>query len=322
MAGRAAAPGRTAYVPFRDLDDRRRTTKFLLLRGPGRTRLVRMQNVLHPEATARSDQDRYVYDWAGFTCEIDPRGLRGDWRCHVLVRGRGLIRSAPLRIPVRGRPQRPPYADLGAGTRMVTRWTDDQLCVSVDRLRVIATACSLDGDALELETQLTEPAAHAELMVKLHGGPTVLTFPAHLYGLTCAARLPLDSLVDAETSDDYAYWETYLRLDGGEPIRVAVTGALPETRYPYRARELAVLHTRDGNLSITERTFRPVIESQEWTGDGALVLRGSYLGFEPLEAVLRRRGAGDLHSFPFVRTGTRFEVSLDVRSAMSYGRTA
>jgi CDP-glycerol glycerophosphotransferase len=158
--------------------------------------------------------------------------------------------------------------------------------------------------------------------VKLHGGPTVLAFPAHLYGLTCAARLPLDSLVDAETSDDYAYWEIYLQLDGGEPIRVAVTGALPETRYPYRARELAVLHTRDGNLSIAERTFRPVIESQDWSDDGALVLRGSYLGFEPLEAVLRRRGAGDLHSFPFVQTGTRFEVSLDVRSATSFGRAA
>ncbi|MEO3787764.1 bifunctional glycosyltransferase family 2 protein/CDP-glycerol:glycerophosphate glycerophosphotransferase [Actinocorallia sp. B10E7] len=318
--GRLRLAGR-AYVPYRDLDDRRHTSKFLVLRSPGRPpKLIRMRSEPHPDATARSGQDRYVYDWSGFSCTIDPRRLKGEWRCHVVVRGHGLVRSAPLTVPVRGRPQRPPYAELSHDTRMVTRWSGDQLCVSVLPLRVIATGFRRDGDELELTTRLAAPAGHAELLVKR--GATAHTLPAEVSGRGCSARIPLDLLIDTDSADDYVSWETYLRLDGGEPIRVAVTDRLPEQRYPYRAREVAVLHTRDGNLSIAERTFRPVIETEEWTEDGALVLRGTYLGPGELVTVLRRRGTGDLHTFPFTQDGDRFEVRLALREAEAFGRKA
>jgi len=318
--GRLRLAGR-AYVPYRNLDDRRRTSKFLVLRSPGRLpRPIRMRSELHPDATARSGQDRYVYDWAGFSCAIDPRRLKGEWRCHVLVRGHGLVRWAPLTVPVRGRPQRPPYAELSDDTRMVTRWSGDQLCISVLPLRVIATGFRLDGDELELTTRLADPAERAELVVKQ--GATAHVLPASVDGRRCSARVPLDLLIDTESAGDYVSWETYLRLDGGEPIRIAVTDRLPERRYPYRAREVAVLHTRDGNLSIAERTFRPVIETEEWTEDGVLILRGTYLGPGDLVTVLRRRGTGDLHTFPFEQDGDRFEVRLALREAEAFGRRA
>ncbi len=318
--GRLRLAGR-AYVPYRSLGDRRHTSKFLVLRAPGRLpRLIRMRSELHPDATARSNQDRYIYDWSGFSCAIDPGKLKGEWRCHVVVRGHGLVRSAPLTVPVRGRPQRPPYAELDHDTRMVTRWSGDQLCVSVQPLRVIATGFRLDGDELELTTRLADPATRAELLVKR--GATVHVLPAEVDGRGCAARIPLDLLIDTESADDYASWGTWLRLDDGEPIRVAATELLPEQRYTYRAREVAVLHTRDGNLSIAERTFRPVIETEEWTEDGVLVLRGTYLGPGELVTVLRRRGTGDLHTFPFVQDGDRFEVRLALREAEAFGRRA
>ncbi|MCW2915949.1 MAG: putative glycerophosphotransferase/glycosyltransferase [Actinomycetia bacterium] len=337
--GRLHVAGR-AYVPYRDLRARRDTTKFLVLRPRRRLRppiLVRMRSVHHPDATARSGQDRYVYDWAGFTCTIDPRrfrlfGWRPDetWRCHAVVRGRGLWRSAPLTTPVRGRPQRPPYAEVGPGSRLLARWVGDRLDLGLIRLHAVATGYRLDGDELVLTAALDRPlprAATAELVVKLQDGATTLAYPATVNEGRCTARVPLDGLLDQEpVAGDYAYWETYLRVDGGrggaETIRIAVTGALSERRYAYRAREIAILHTRDGNLAIAERTFRPVIETQEWTADGHLVLRGSYLGPGPLETVLRRRGAGDLHVFPFVRNGDRFSVELKVTAASSYGLKA
>ncbi|ROO88314.1 CDP-glycerol:poly(glycerophosphate) glycerophosphotransferase [Actinocorallia herbida] len=318
--GRLRLAGR-AYVPYRDLDDRRHTSKFLVLRAPGRLpRVVRMRSELHAEATARSGQDRYVYDWSGFSCAVNPGRLAGDWRCHVIVRGHGLVRSAPLTVPVRGRPQRPPYAELGRDVRMVTRWSGDQLCLSVQPLRVIATGFRLDGDDLELTTRLSGPVESAELLVKR--GATAHELPAAVVAGVCSARVPLDLLVDSDSADDYASWETYLRLDGGEPIRIAATALLAEERFTHRLREVAVLHTRDGNLSIAERTFRPVIETEEWTSEGVLVLRGSYRGPGPLEAVLRRRGTGDLHTFPFVQDGVRFEVRLALREAEAFGRRA
>ncbi|HXA60436.1 MAG TPA: CDP-glycerol glycerophosphotransferase family protein [Streptosporangiaceae bacterium] len=311
-----------AYVPYRDLARKRDTSKFLLLTADRRLpRLVRMRSVPHPDATARSGQDRYVYDWAGFSCAVSPRRLRGagDWRCHVVVRGRELVRSAPLTTPVRGRPQRPPYAEVAPSRRLIARWVGDRLDVGVVALDAVATGVRLDGDAVELTGRFLGRNGPVELLVRRDGAQD-LSLPARMDGSAFTVRIPLDHLEPAV--QDCTFWETYLRAGNGEPVRISVTGALPERRYARHGRELAILHTRDGYLTLAERTFRPVIEAQEWTASGELVLRGSYLGPDALETVLRLRGSGDLHVYPFVRDGDAFSVSLEVTASMSFGVAA
>jgi CDP-glycerol glycerophosphotransferase len=102
----------SAYIPSVDIGARRHTSKLVILVSRGHRRLpvlLRARSVRDPAATARSGQDRYSYDWAGFSCAISPRRFRlgrrwltGDWDCFVLVRARGVWRPARLHTPAPG----------------------------------------------------------------------------------------------------------------------------------------------------------------------------------------------------------------------------
>ena len=131
-----------AYVPAMDIARRRNTTKLVVLvpRGRRRPPLVLLARQLkRPDVTAASGQDRYSYDWSGFSCDLSTRLFRsgrrwltGTWDCYVLVRGRAVWR--PARLHVAGPlPADPGPREIAPGLTLAAQWTGGRLQVRLGR---------------------------------------------------------------------------------------------------------------------------------------------------------------------------------------------
>ena len=98
---------------------------------------------------------------------------------------------------------------------------------------------------------------------------------------------------------------------------------LPESRHLFGGREAVVGRSRYGDLVLSERSPRPVIDEYEWQPDGRLVLRGSFLGAglggNRYETVLRRIGSADSHSIGFAVDGERFSIEADLDAMPIFG---
>ncbi len=111
--------------------------------------------------------------------------------------------------------------------------------------------------------------------------------------------------------------------DGGAGGASGVGGAPGGAgqRYPRAGREIVAGWSRYGDLVISDRSPRPVIEEHAWTADGRLQLRGRYLG--PAaglgDLVLERNGSGERHRLACERDGERFTALIDVNRMPSFG---
>ncbi len=125
-----------AYVPSMDIARRRHATKLVVLVPRGRRRpplVLRARQLKRPDVTAASGQDRYSYDWSGFSCDLSTRLLRsgrrwltGTWDCFVLVRGRAVWR--PARLHAAGPlPADPGPRLIAPGLTLAARWTGGRL---------------------------------------------------------------------------------------------------------------------------------------------------------------------------------------------------
>jgi CDP-glycerol glycerophosphotransferase (TagB/SpsB family) len=209
-----------AYVPSVDIGRRRDATKVVALIPRGRRRpplLLPVRQVRRPDVTAGSGQDRYSYDWAGFTCDVPARLLRiggrwltGTWDFVVLVRGRGVWR--PARLHAAG----PPPSDPGvrevapgvqagvvwSGGRMQLRLRQGQLAPSTGRSARTDPGIeqSWEGDGTlilrgTLPASAAEPAA-GEVQVELRhlDGWDTHTIPAQVTGHAFRAAIPVGAI--------------------------------------------------------------------------------------------------------------------------------
>ncbi len=216
------------------------------------------------------------------------------------------------------------------------------------------------GGQIKLDVDLrgVSPAAaqRAELLLVRQGGAAELAFPARpdsaapagkaAGAVRLSACVELDALiaagragtqggrgatadrgpageVAAGVSADGASWDVFVSLGRRGRLRVAV-GADAETaagRYPSGVREVALTTNRHGDLVISQRSPRAVIEAHTWTADGRLQLRGSYAGPEGglRSLVLRRHGSGERHRLPCRHDGARFTAEIDVSRLPSFG---
>ena len=129
---------------------------------------------------------------------------------------------------------------------------------------------------------------------------------------------PPDDDAQAETTE----WDLYVRAEGQERIRVAFPPGQPEYSYAAGTREIAVEHTRYGNVVLIRRGRRPVIQEHAWSPDGRLTLRGSYpfAAGQDYEAVLRRRRSTDQHVIGAELEGDRFTINVDASAMPSFGQ--
>ncbi|GAA3214935.1 bifunctional glycosyltransferase/CDP-glycerol:glycerophosphate glycerophosphotransferase [Actinocorallia longicatena] len=153
--------------------------------------------------------------------------------------------------------------------------------------------------------------------------------PSRLYtALPARDRLKFHLIRTRRMADllELLAWERTVK-PGATPVvreRLRLHADLPfrdDPSIPRRVFRLSVAETAPVTR-VVPVPRRPVIETREWTDGGVLVLTGSHPDLRPLEAVLRRRGTGHRHSFPFVQDGGRFEVRMPLRAATSFGRTA
>jgi CDP-glycerol glycerophosphotransferase len=142
LASQSGSPPRSlritgwAYVPSMDIARRRDTTKLVVLVPRGRPRpplVLPTRQVHRPDVTAASGQDRYSYDWSGFSCDISARLFRsgrrwltGTWDCYLLVRGRAVWRPARLHMagPL---PADPGPREIAPGLILAAQWTGGRL---------------------------------------------------------------------------------------------------------------------------------------------------------------------------------------------------
>jgi CDP-glycerol glycerophosphotransferase len=117
-------------------------------------------------------------------------------------------------------------------------------------------------------------------------------------------------------------WELYVTVPGRPRARVAFPAGKAEARYGYRAREVSVEQNRYGDVMITLRSPKPVIEEHSWTPQGELLLRGSYQGPADanLETVLRLRASSFEHVLPWQLHGERFAIEIPVDRMPLFGR--
>ena len=187
QGGRLVITG-CAYIPSVDIGRRRHTSKLVVLVPSGRRRppiVLPAMSVMQPEATARSGQDRYSYDWAGFRCEISPRLFRawgrwltGDWDCYLLVRARGSWRPARLHTPG-PRAAHPQPRQIGAGLTLGAHWAGRRLQIQFRRAadaappagRPVVTGTQWRDERLVLHGELpAEPRGDWELVLCVSGG--------------------------------------------------------------------------------------------------------------------------------------------------------
>ncbi len=276
-----------AYVPSMDISRRRDATKVVALvpRGHRRPPLVLpARQIRRTDVTEASGQDRYRYDWAGFSCDIPARLLRtagrwltGSWDVVVLVRGRGVWR--PARLHAAG----PPPADPGPrevapGIQAGPEWTGGRL-----QLRVRPAA-------------KTEPAAGLVLEQSWAGdGTLILRGAVPSYGQKPAAG---GLQVELRHLDG---WDTHVfqaSATGGS-LRAAIpVGAidvfgdsqpLRDGRWSLTARGadgpfgVASVVADHGQVTVGPKVYRCVAD-----GDGLVLVVGPVLGVTERGRIRRR----------------------------------
>ena len=337
--GKLVVTGR-ANVPSIDVGRRRHTSKIVVLRPSGRRLpvLLRARSFLNPEATALSEQERYNYDWSGFQFAVSPRRFRkpGTWQAYMLVRGRSVWRPARVHTPVPGRAERPSPCEVAPGLRFGAKWAGLGLNLTTWKVAATLAAYALEDQApqksqrssLALDIDAPDVAARAAQLVLVRtGGAATTTVPAaRLAPGRFRAEIPVDVPSTAATAGTPATalppaeWDIYLKAGDRPRIRVAWPDGLAEGRWLTGGREVVIGRSRYGDLMMSERAPRPVIDSHEWRDGGHLVLRGSFLGAGGgYETVLRRIGSGDAHVIPFRLDGERFSIEVDVERMPFFG---
>jgi CDP-glycerol glycerophosphotransferase len=292
---------------------------------------LQVERVKRPDVTADSGQSAVSYDDSGFRVAVDPASLKvnhgwktGDWRLHVEVKGQGFRRTGMVKKQAAGRASWTPLIDIADGVRMqVVRQGSDPAAIRIKRPPAVITAMRLDGDVAEVAGRITGKVTECELSITRRQGVTAVTVPAEVTpdgsrGSLFTVRVPLadlaaepdlvDRVVNVAQVGEGIQWDVDLYVDG-KSKKLAMTDDVRPVRYVFGASEVTLTNTRYGNLTVVERSSRPVVDAFEWTSDGVLVLTGT-AAERPRELVVRHRRASEEYRFPIVWDRDRFTVEV------------
>jgi CDP-glycerol glycerophosphotransferase len=296
-----------------------------------------MRTIERPDITAGSNQRLYRYDWAGFEVDIDPALLSQEnnksrvWEVSVEVQTHGITRKGRLAKPAPGRAQRPPYAEVRPGVRARPYYTEQgQLEIRVARTAAEVTEMIVEGDQLTLRGQLAKPVDGPRLIRAARRGraATVINSEAVVNRNRFSATLSLDSLLpppdeipEHERVRSFGIdWDlSLIAPDGTHRLRLAIADGVTDRRTTLREREVLVRRTWQGNLTVTNRAFRPEVRTVGWQPDGHLVLTGSLANYQPrpTHLILRRRHSADEHIIDMTTAGEDFRVNIPATALTS-----
>ena len=305
-------------------------------RGWWRRRLrLPTERVHRPDVTSAAAQAFAPLDWSGFSATLDGAALKeggswreGTWEIGVVLRSGGVVRTAWRPEPAALRPVPLAELTLEDGTRVRAGLSaSGRLTVAVQRRRSQVTACLLDEGVLQLEGELAAVGKESpRLHVSRRIGAATLEYPLHVDrsggSKRFLARIPVEDLIrEVDVGDAAAHveqqaegvaWDLSLAVGNGRrPVHLAADA--PEQTWIVGGREIGVRRTRDGEISVTEGWFRPVVTEAEWSPEGALVVGGTFRGpQDDYELSLSVRVSNEAYSVPLGydrRTG-RFRAEL------------
>ncbi|MGW4805757.1 bifunctional glycosyltransferase/CDP-glycerol:glycerophosphate glycerophosphotransferase [Kitasatospora sp. NPDC004272] len=318
-----------AYIRFLNVHKRHMSIKALALRNKkqGRMLLVPARTVYAPQATEHSNQNRYCYDWSGFSASFDTTRLKqkgqwveGTWDVAAGVLSRGLFRYRGLDRGSAGSAANPPYRYVDKNTRVLPLFVQNRLKLRVEVVRCRITGHRLVGDRLELRGVHLGPTVPTggQLRLVSLGGAGRAQAPVHFTPggegwCTFTVRVPLRSLVpshrghgggDGEGGVPESWdlgangWKTTFHVAGRKMTMYPVMAEdtpdghhrLPdELQTPERDRELVVHRNGAGYLVLFERAALPLATRFGWEEDGTLEVVGRYPGLQLLPVAERRR---------------------------------
>jgi len=334
-----------AYVNQIDLPSSASSQKrvFLRQRRGVRRHPLPVEDVARPDVTAGSRQPIHSYDWSGYSVTVDPAlllaaGNRSSWQLDIEVRSGGVRRTGRLGRPTRGRAQRPPYLDLDDGRRITPSLDKShQLNINVGAPQAVVTGMQATGEAVLIEGVLRGEGREGTVELRRREGTTTLSYPASFEpradgGTGFQALIAVaEVLAEYEVADVVAHseqlgsgveWDLFLvPAPQTRGVRLALAGTVAELTVAFSDRETVLRPTREGNLTLYERSLRPVVTAAEWTDDGRLVVRGRYADPTPgrLELVLRRLNSAELYAFPATRDGHSFAAELTPANVPTLG---
>ncbi|MEU9638789.1 CDP-glycerol glycerophosphotransferase family protein [Streptomyces tendae] len=312
----------TAYVRFINVHKKHMSVKALALRNKKQKRMVvaTAKTVYAPQATERSNQNRYCYDWAGFEARIDINRLKrkgqwveGTWDVAAGVFSRGLFRYRGVDRGGAGAAANPPYRYVTKNTRVLPVFLQGKLKVRVETVRCRITSHRVDGEHLELRGVYLGPEVPEWGRIRVSSlsgsgqaeGKAWIT-PGGEGWCTFAARVPLRSLVPgfragAQSGQEIPKswsmgsngWKTTFHVEGRKMTMYPVMAEdTPDGHYRMPQslqtregdREIVVHRNGSGYLVLFERATLPMATALSWQQDGSLALRGHYAAADRLTA--------------------------------------
>ncbi|MER6035926.1 bifunctional glycosyltransferase family 2 protein/CDP-glycerol:glycerophosphate glycerophosphotransferase [Streptomyces sp. NPDC001835] len=311
-----------AYVRFINVHKKHMSVKAIALRNKKQGRMVvtTAKTTYAPQATERSNQNRYCYDWAGFEARIDTTRLKrkgewveGTWDVAAGVLSRGLFRYRGIGRGGAGTAANPPYRYVDKNTRILPLFLQGKLKLRVEIVRCRITGHRVHGDQLELRGVYLGPKVPewGKLRVTSMSGAgrhdaRVHFTPGGEGWCTFSARLPLRVLVPGFRSDAQADgqipkswsmgsngWKTTFHVEGRKmtmyPVMAQETAdghyRMPASLQTREGdREIVVHRNGSGYLVLFERATLPTATDVAWREDGSLEISGRYLAADRLTA--------------------------------------
>jgi CDP-glycerol glycerophosphotransferase len=280
--------------------------------------LLHTETVHRPDVTADAAQQLAELAWSGFVATLDVQRLasggrlrRGSWQIGLVVRAGGIVREGWRLEPAPLRPV--PAAEVWLdGARAWAGLTQTgELELRVHRNQSLVRSYRAESDELLLEGDVGSAGDRVKLNVHARESSAALQYVVSVEGSgdrsAFEARVPLGDLVAgpdvahraarAEERGEGITWDFSLVGERGRR-RLTLAEAAPESTWALDRREVSVRRTRFGNLTVVERSFRPVVRSVEWSAAGHLTLSGSFHApGGDYELVLRERRGGS-HAVP------------------------
>lgn len=325
-----------AYIARMDAPERGDTEIEVEFRR--RRRLLRkvirckVEQVRRPDVTATSGQATACHDWSGFALEVDPAKLdtgEGVWHVFVTVTTNGVRKRARLAMP-RGLGQWPPAREITPGRLIKPKYTQArELVIGVQPIRGQVTDVVVDGERLRVSGWVRGADSAfvraGSLTAAFRQGSTSVSWPvipgkdgSHgRIGFTAVSDLT--ELAARTGSADIANtvgnidWDLSLTTKGRGTLRLAVQAELLDLRAHVSGREYDVISTTYGNLTLVERTSRPVITHVEWLDGSTIQISGSSADerIRPDRLIMRRRNGSAVHEVPLAWEGPGFTALLD-----------
>ncbi|WP_406485575.1 CDP-glycerol glycerophosphotransferase family protein [Streptomyces sp. NBC_01563] len=318
----------------------------------GRRHMVplRLRTTVEPEATARSRQSLHDYDRSGFETVVDPARLRIDpvagperltWRLEIGIAGHGMLRRSGLSTDEAAAP--PPVHRPDGDHRIVPAFEGGRLVLHAERIdarfETHRAGDTGDGTAtVVIDGMIRDRLGNGPLRLALTHHPSGTTFdrpvtvhegavPSAAGWRRFTADIPLGAFADARPDADEGAaraqvpYSLHLVGPDGRRTPVDVPGPVLPGRYPLAGsgderRELGLTTGSRGNLLISDRPVQPAVDLATWTGDGQLLLQGTFPGptETPVDLVARHSGHGEEAVLPLTFSGAagarRFRAAL------------